>query len=161
MRKRLIPIAGFAVLCFLGLSGAAVKYTPEGLIGDLPMRLAYLRSRAPEVGFYIRAVKSRENLWGIALKKHYSVHTLIGCNPQMETYQVANGQKILVPSRAGILHIVQPGDTWQKIADRYKTTVFEIKRFNADTGLSKGDMVFVADRRPDMSLMNEKMREKI
>ena len=47
------------------------------------------------------------------------------------------------------------------IAKRYKTTVYDLKRFNPGiVSLTQGSMVFVYDRRPAMELMNEKMREK-
>lgn len=137
-----------------------VKYTPEQLISDLPARLAYLRNKVPGVGFYIYKIRSRDNLWKLAVKKRYTVHSLIGNNPQLETYEVDTGQQIIIPSRAGTLHVVQPWDTWKKIADRYKTSVFELEKYNPGAGLSRGDMVFVPDRRPDMELMNDKMREK-
>ena len=136
-------------------------YTPEELVNSLPVRLAYLQARTTNVAFYIYTVKMRDNLWKLATKNRYSVHSIIGCNPQLETYEINYKQKLLIPSKAGTLHIVQKGETLDSISARYKTTAVVLMRFN--TGgqrLVKGDMLFVPDRRPDMELMNDKMREK-
>jgi len=139
----------------------SVNYTPETLMSDLPTRLAFLQSSTSNVGFYIYTVKMKENLWKLATRRHYSVHSIIGCNPQFETYEVNYKQKIIIPSRAGTLHVVQPDDTWEKIAARYKTTSAVLLKFNpGERDLIKGDMIFVPDRRPDMALMNDKMRGK-
>ena len=138
-----------------------LNYTPQTLMNDLDSRLKYLQSRTSNVGFCIHTVKMKENLWKIATKRHYSVHTIIGCNPQLETYEVNYKQKIIIPSRAGTLHVVRPDDSWKKIAARYKTTTEALAKFNpGESKLTAGDMVFVPDRRPDMELMNDKMREK-
>ncbi len=138
-----------------------VAYTPEGLMSDLSLRLAYLQSRTSNVGFSIYSVKMKDNLWKLATHRHYSVHSIIGCNPQLETYEVNYKQKIIIPSKAGTLHVVQDNDTWQKIAARYKTTEDALHKYNpGEQDLKKGDMVFVFDRRPDMELMNDKMRAK-
>jgi LysM repeat protein len=140
---------------------ARLDYAPSVLINDLDSRLKYLESRTSNVAFCIHTVKMKENLWKLATRNHYSVHSIIGCNPQLETYEVGYKQRILMPSRAGTLHIVQEKDTWEKIAARYKSTTAELAKYNSNAGkLSTGDMVFVPDRRPDMSLMNDKMREK-
>ncbi|MHB9155365.1 MAG: peptidoglycan DD-metalloendopeptidase family protein [Endomicrobiales bacterium] len=137
------------------------QFTSEGLMNDLPLRLAYLAGRTQNVSFYRHTIKSRENLWRLAARRHYSVHTLIGCNPQLETYNVDTGQNIIIPSIAGTLHVAQKNDTWQKIADRYKTTPGEVLKYNRDeAALAAGDLVFVPGRKPDMELMNGKMREK-
>ncbi|MFH1369444.1 MAG: M23 family metallopeptidase [Elusimicrobiota bacterium] len=174
-KRRLLAVVGTALLG-IGLlilprfinrpverknAAAQLQYTPAGLINDLETRLAYLQSRTSVVSFYIHTIKSRENLWKLATKRHYSVHSIIGCNPQFETYEVDIKQRIIIPSKPGTLHVVQPGDNWDKIAKRYKTNVNELIKYNPWAGSpAKGDMVFIPDRRPDMDLMNDKMREK-
>jgi len=140
---------------------AKLQYTPESLITDLNIRLLYLQNSTRNVSFYIHTIKLRENLWKLAARKHFTVHTLIGCNPQLKTYEVDYKQRIIAPSKAGTLHIVQRGETWQKIAERYKTTVEALLKYNKnDHAPGYGDMVFVPSRPPDIELMNDKMREK-
>jgi hypothetical protein len=137
------------------------NYAADKLITDIDARLHYLQSRTSNVGFFIYTVKMKDNLWKIATHKHYSVHSIIGCNPQFETYDITYKQRLLVPSKAGTLHVVQADDSWKKIEDRYKVPVTELARYNPGLpSITKGDMVFVPDRRPDMSLMNDKMRGK-
>ena len=178
LRKRYLIIIGLVMVGMIAFpvmvnkqvkrvnTGADLKYTPQDLMNNLDIRLAYLQSRTSIVSFYIHTIRSRENLWGLSKKKRYSVHTLLGCNPQMETYNVNVKQRVLIPSKPGTLHVVQPGDNWGKIVSRYKTKVNdltedELRRYNPwVTGISKGDMVFVPHCRPAMELMNDKMREK-
>jgi hypothetical protein len=143
------------------LPASAPNYTPQQIIDDLNARLAYLHSRTSNVGFYIHTVRMRENMWKLATKMHYSVHSIIGCNPQLETYEINYKQKLLIPSKSGTLHIVQDSDSWEKIAQRYKVSIDELNKFNpGGVNIAKGDMVFIPDRRPDMEIMNDKMRQK-
>ena len=72
------------------------QYTKQELLGDVQARMKYMLTRTKGVKFFIHKVKSRENLWGIAKKHGYSVHTVIGCNPQMKTYNVSINQKLLM-----------------------------------------------------------------
>lgn len=139
---------------------ATVVSSPRTPI-TLESQLALLQRRIPTVPFYIHTIKIRENLWKIAAKHHYSVHSIIGCNPQLETYDVSVGQRILIPSKAGTLHLVQPGDTWERIGQRYRLPAELIKGINTGVnGLEPGDYIFVPGRRPDTELMNEAMRQK-
>jgi LysM repeat protein len=134
---------------------------PASLINDLQERIRYLQQRITGVNFYIYTVRRRENLWRIAARHRYSVHSLIGCNPQLQTYDVSEGDKVLVPSKGGTLHIVQPHETWQNIADRYKTTVSLICSVNSGvSSLVSGELVFIPGKMPDIKLMNEKMRAR-
>lgn len=130
--------------------------------GDLLKdRLASLQVRSPGVAFYIHKIKPRENLWKIAQNRHYSVHSVIGCNPELKTYDVSIGQRVLVPARGGSLHTIQRGDTWQKIAERYTVEADTIERANAGvSSLVPGEYVFVPGVRPDISLLNDDMRAK-
>jgi murein DD-endopeptidase MepM/ murein hydrolase activator NlpD len=127
----------------------------------LTLRLAYLQRKIPTVGFYIYTVRIKENLWKIASRHHYSVHTIIGCNPQLLTYDVSVGQRIIIPSTAGTLHPIQPGDSWQSIATRYRVPVEKIHRINAAiTVLAPGEYMFIPGARPDTDLMNKEMKAK-
>ena len=137
------------------------QYTKQELIDDATARMKYMLTRTKGVKFSIHKVKSRENLWGIAKQHGYSVHTVIGCNPQMKTYNVSINQKLLMPSIGGNLHPVSPTDTWQSIAEKYNIDEKILKETNYGiTDLSKEYFVFVPGKKPAVDLLNESMQEK-
>ncbi|MFH1715396.1 MAG: M23 family metallopeptidase [Elusimicrobiota bacterium] len=124
-------------------------------------RLNYLILNAPEVKFYLYKVKMRDNLWKIAKRQGYSVHTIIGCNPQLQTYRINYKEPLIISSIGGTLHPVQKNDTWEKIADRYKIEEEKIKATNSGIQeLIEGEFLFIPGKRPDLELLNPKMREK-
>lgn len=137
------------------------QYTRQELITDVQARMKYLLTRTKGVRFVIHKVKMRENLWGIAKQHGYSVHTVIGCNPQMKTYNVNINQKLLMPSIGGCLHPVSETDTWQSIAERYNIDENILKETNyAVIDLTKELYIFVPGKKPAIDLLNEEMQEK-
>ncbi len=137
------------------------QYSKQELIDDTTARMKYMLTRTKGVKFFIHKVKSRENLWGIAKQHGYSVHTVIGCNPQMKTYNVSINQKLLMPSIGGNLHPVSSTDTWQSIAEKYNIDEKVLKETNYGiTDLSKEYFVFIPGKKPAVDLMNESMQEK-
>ncbi|MCB4790895.1 MAG: M23 family metallopeptidase [Elusimicrobia bacterium] len=137
------------------------SFPPPALIADLKNRLSFLTSHVNGVRFTIYKIKMRDNLWKIAKRNGYSVHTIIGCNPQLETYNVQYNEKIVLPSKPGTLHIIQADDTFDKISKRYDTSIYVIKKLNPYMkDLVSGGMLFIPDRRPSIALMNEPMRKK-
>ncbi len=137
------------------------NFTSRELVENLEARLRYLQTRVPAVAFCIYKVKMRENLWRISTRNRYSVHTIIGCNPQLETYEVSYKQRIILPSRSGTLHPVQQGDSWEAIERRYQVPAAELRAINSGIAeLVPGEYVFVPGKRPAMEFMNDKMREK-
>jgi murein DD-endopeptidase MepM/ murein hydrolase activator NlpD len=136
------------------------KFEIQTLVTDIQARLAYLTPRVKGVRFMIYKIKMKDNLWLIAKRNGYSVHTIIGCNPQLETYEVNYNQRIILPSYPGTLHPVQQNDTFDSIAKRYDITPEKLKEFNYSRKLLPGELVFIPGKRPDISLLNEKMREK-
>lgn len=152
--------ATHSALALSGSAPAAASAVSLPATG-LEARLAYLQQKVPTVAFCIYSVKMKENLWKIAARHRYSVHTIIGCNPELETYDVAVGQRILVPSKAGTLHQVRFGDTWERVAQRYRLPADMIRGVNTGIRtLTPGDFIFVPGCRPDMELMNDAMRRK-
>jgi LysM repeat protein len=128
---------------------------------DLQKRLEYLTMRVPNIKFSLYQIQMRDNLWKIASKHNYSVHTIIGCNPQLETYQVNYHDIILLPSIGGTLHKILQDDTWEKISARYEIDKETIKQINiGKKKLIPGEYLFIPGKKPDIQLMNEKMREK-
>ena len=131
------------------------------LTQDLDLRLRHLQGRVTGVSFFIAKIKKRDNLWKMARKRGYTVHSILGCNPQMETYDVHINQRILVPSRGGTLRQIQKGDTWESISKKYDLGINELEWCNAGVkSLKEGEYIFVPGRMPDIDLMNEKLREK-
>ncbi|MDR1952681.1 MAG: M23 family metallopeptidase [Elusimicrobiota bacterium] len=136
-------------------------FTQTQLINNVDDRLRYLTPRVEGVNFFIYTVKKRDNLWKIAKKYGYSVHTIIGCNPQFTTYDVYENQKILIPSTGGTLHPIQKGDTWETVAQKYDIEESVIKSSNFGTArLIEGEYIFIPGRRPAVDLMNNKMQQK-
>lgn len=137
------------------------QYTKQELLDDVKARMTYLLTRTKGVRFLIYKVKRGENLWGIAKKHGYSVHTVIGCNPQMKTYNVSINEKLLMPSRGGSLHPVRQTDTWQTIAEKYDIDETVLKETNIGVkDLSKEFYVFIPGKKPAVDLLNESMQEK-
>jgi len=138
------------------------QYTKEELITDVQARMKYILTRTRGVRFVIHKVKMRENLWTIARKYGYSVHTIIGCNPQMKTYNVRVNEKLLVPTTiGGNLHPISDTDTWQSIAEKYDIDESVLKQTNSGVmDLYKEHYIFIPGKRPAVDLLNESMQEK-
>lgn len=136
-------------------------YPAETLLNDVESRKKYLSHRVRDTQFSVYNVQQGDNLWKIAKRYGYSVHTLIGCNPQLKTYDVVINQKILVPSSGGSLHPIQNDDNWDTIAARYdiETELLKLANFG-NIELIPGEYVFIPGKRPAVDLMNEKMQEK-
>jgi murein DD-endopeptidase MepM/ murein hydrolase activator NlpD len=135
--------------------------SPDVLLNDVETRAKYLATRVRDTNFFVYSVKPKDNLWQLAKKYGYSVHTLIGTNPQLKTYEININQKILIPSSGGCLHPIQQNDTWKRISERYdiEESVLRFKNF----GISKlvpGEYIFIPGRYPAIDLMNKKMQEK-
>jgi murein DD-endopeptidase MepM/ murein hydrolase activator NlpD len=139
----------------------APTYPADVLLNNVEARARYLGLRVKDINFFVYQVKSRDNLWKIAKEYGYSVHTLIGTNPQLKTYNVEVNQKILIPSAGGSIHPVQNNDTWEKIAKRYDINEKELRTTNFGTiKLEPGGYIFIPGRKPDIGLMNKNMQEK-
>jgi murein DD-endopeptidase MepM/ murein hydrolase activator NlpD len=137
-------------------------YTKDELVNNIESRLKYLYLRTKGIKFYVYKVKRRENLWTIAERYGYSVHTIIGCNPQLKTYNVNEGQKLLIPNTGGTLHPVQPKDTLKTISEEYglDESVLKNTNFISDDDLQKDIFIFVPGKRPLVDLLNENMQQK-
>ncbi|MDR1695962.1 MAG: M23 family metallopeptidase [Endomicrobium sp.] len=135
---------------------------PRGeLLSDAETRRKYLAPRVRDVRFRVYTVKLGDNLWKLAKQNGYSVHTLIGNNPQLTTYNIDAGQKILIPSSGGSLHPVQENDTWETISERYDVPAASLKLTNFGIfELVAGEYVFIPGKYPAVDLMNESMQEK-
>jgi murein DD-endopeptidase MepM/ murein hydrolase activator NlpD len=137
------------------------SFSAQHLLNDVFARLQYLKTKTKEVDFSIYTVKPKDNLWKIAKKYGYSVHTLIGTNPQLTTYDINTNQKILVPSVGGTLHPIQENDTWQIISKKYDISEETLKKTNYGViDLIEEKYVFIPGKKPAIDLLNEDMQEK-
>ena len=137
------------------------SFNPQLLMENVEYRMKYLTPRVNGVKFFLYKVKRGDNLWKLAKVHRYSVHTIIGCNPQFTTYDVREGQVILIPSIGGTLHPIQKNDSWDKIAQRYDIEVAELQKVN--TGIKRlreGGFIFVPGKKPAVDLMNEEMQSR-
>lgn len=136
-------------------------YPADALLNDIEIRQKFLAPRVRDTLFSVYTVQRGDNLWKLAKRYGYSVHTLIGCNPQLTTYNVNINQKILVPSSGGSLHPVQSDDSWEKIAEKYDIEPDALKLTNFGVfELVPGEFVFIPGKRPAVDLMNEEMQER-
>ncbi|AKL98209.1 M23 family metallopeptidase [Endomicrobium proavitum] len=136
-------------------------FSAEEILQDPQARMIYLAPRVRGVHFSVYKIQPKDNLWKLAGKYGYSVHTIIGCNPQLTTYNVNTNQKILIPSAGGSLHPVRKGDSWEKIAEKYdiETDVLKFENYGVSS-FTEGDFIFIPGRKPAIDLMNESMQEK-
>jgi murein DD-endopeptidase MepM/ murein hydrolase activator NlpD len=137
------------------------SYSHDVLFNDIEARAKYLALRVKDTNFFVYSVQPKDNLWKIAKKYGYSVHSIIGTNPQLKTYEVTLNQKILLPSSGGSLHPIQDNDTWRKIAERYDVDEKILQDVNFGiSNLVPGEYVFIHGKTPAIDLMNKDMQAK-
>ncbi len=125
---------------------------PAGARKDFTRRYAALSPRAKAdqqvAAFAFHKVRRGQTLGGIAQRYRTSVRTLQGLNGLRSAHLIRIGQRLRVPLRgkdrrpttrpvqvAGAasqdgMHIVRPGESLGKIAQRYNTTVAALQRLN-------------------------------
>ncbi|MDR3196210.1 MAG: M23 family metallopeptidase [Endomicrobium sp.] len=137
------------------------SYSRDMLFNDVEARAKYLALRVKDAHFFVYSIKPKDNLWKIAKRYGYSVHSIIGTNPQLKTYEVNLNQKILLPSAGGSLHPIQDNDSWEKIAERYGVDYKMLQDVNFGIlTLVPGEYVFIPGRHPAVDLMNKDMQAK-
>jgi murein DD-endopeptidase MepM/ murein hydrolase activator NlpD len=79
-------------------------------------------------------VQPNDNVWAIAQGFELQAETILWANPALEKSPdlLRVGQKLLVPPVNGIYYTVQGGDTVEKLAKKYKTTVEKIVSFEGN-----------------------------
>jgi murein DD-endopeptidase MepM/ murein hydrolase activator NlpD len=106
---------------------AVAKRRPESGINRLKTR----DSRWHLVNYRIR---KSDNLWSVSRKFGVSHSLVIDLNGIDNPDMLSVGKTIQVPSRNGVYHTVQGGDTLTSIARRYKVTVASIRHQNGVRG---------------------------
>ncbi len=77
-------------------------------------------------------VQPNDNIWAIAQGFGLKAETVLWANPSVEKSPdlLSVGQKLIVPPVDGIYYTVQAGDTVEKLAKTYQTTLEKIVSFN-------------------------------
>lgn len=126
------------------------------LVQNIPVRLEYLKKNVPGVEFKIHLMYAKETLLELAEKQHCSMKTISGCNPQLESSNVVQGQQVMLASKNGVLHIVKKDETWQTIAAYYN--ICDNIIIETNKGLQKllpGEMLFIPDKNIETMPINE------
>jgi murein DD-endopeptidase MepM/ murein hydrolase activator NlpD len=76
-------------------------------------------------------VQPNDNVWSIAQGFGLNAETVLWANPKVEKSPdlLSVGQKLIIPPVNGIWHTVQKGDTVEKLAKTYQTSVEKIVTF--------------------------------
>jgi murein DD-endopeptidase MepM/ murein hydrolase activator NlpD len=103
-------------------------------------------------------VQPNDNVWAIAQGFGLKAETVLWANPEVERRpdMLSVGQKLFIPPVDGIYYTVQKGDTLEKLAKDYKTTVEKIVSFKANDleepyALSAGQRIMLPDGRKKIS----------
>lgn len=104
-------------------------------------------------------VQPNDNVFAIAQGFGLKPETIVWANPELESRpdMLRVGQKLLVPPVDGIYHTVQSGDTVEKLAKKYETTVekivgFEMNGLAEPYALTPGQKIMLPDGRKQVIL---------
>jgi murein DD-endopeptidase MepM/ murein hydrolase activator NlpD len=99
-------------------------------------------------------VQANDNIWAIAQGFGLKAETVVWANPSIEKSPdlLKVGQKVLVPPVDGIYYAVKAGDTLDKLAKTYQTSVDKIVAFEPNGleepyALTPGQMIMLVDGR--------------
>ena len=91
-------------------------------------------SERDRMAFITYTVQSNDNIWAIAQGFGLKAETVLWANPKVEKAPdlLSVGQRLVIPPVDGIYYTVARGDTLQKLAKTYKTTVEKIVGFEGN-----------------------------
>ena len=99
-------------------------------------------------------VQANDNIWAIAQGFGLKAETVVWANPNIEKSPdlLRVGQQVLVPPVDGIYYTVQAGDTLEKLAKTYQTSVDKIVAFEPNAleepyALAPGQRIMLVDGR--------------
>lgn len=92
-------------------------------------------SERERMAFITYTVQANDNIWAIAQGFGLKAETVLWANPKVETSPdlLSVGQQLVIPPVDGIYYTVAQGDTVEKLAKTYKTTVEKIVGFEPNT----------------------------
>jgi len=101
-----------------------------------------------QVNFFIYEIKMGENFWGIAKKYGIDIDTVIGANPDLNSLIAYTGQTLIILNQKGIIHEIRENEKIDDIESLYGKDYKEIKKFNPDMCIKKGNLLFIPDVKP-------------
>jgi murein DD-endopeptidase MepM/ murein hydrolase activator NlpD len=111
--------------------------------------------------FITYTVQANDNIWAIAQGFGLKAETVLWANPKVENSPdlLSVGQKLVIPPVDGIYYTVAKGDTVEKLAKTYKTTVekivgFEPNELEEPYTLVAGQQIMLPDGRKQVTPFN-------
>ena len=91
-------------------------------------------SERDRMAFITYTVQANDNIWAIAQGFGLKAETVLWANPKVEKSPdlLSVGQRLVIPPLDGIYYTVAKGDTVEKLAKTYKTTVEKIIGFEGN-----------------------------
>ena len=91
-------------------------------------------SERDRMAFITYTVQANDNIWAIAQGFGLNAETVLWANPKVESAPdlLSVGQTLVIPPVDGIYYTVAQGDTVEKLAKTYKTTVEQIIGFEGN-----------------------------
>jgi len=110
-----------------------VPVLQDNVIAAAPNPRTY-QAKMPSHNFQIHKVSDFDTPNSIAEQYGISADTLIGGNPDIsrESNLLQNGTELVILPVDGVLHVVQPGETLESIADLYNVPVEDIINFESN-----------------------------
>jgi len=123
-----------------------------------PVPVAHtVRSERDRMQVVTYTVQPNDNIWAIAQGFGLKAETVLWANPKVESSPdlLSVGQTLVIPPVDGIYYTVQAGDTVDKLAKTYQTTVekivaFELNALQEPYAIMPGQKVMLPDGRKKM-----------
>jgi murein DD-endopeptidase MepM/ murein hydrolase activator NlpD len=162
--------------CLIGISAVTFVYyrlsvraagtvTPSfALFSSSDEYYSHINSKVSfdDVTIRIISVNSGDNFWKIARRNNVNIDTLIAANPYWESLNARKNDKVVVPSRVGVLHFVQDFGQIENIRAIYEADGKDIivqhlpllyKYWYKLAAKSEPIAVFIRNARPESSMM--------
>jgi murein DD-endopeptidase MepM/ murein hydrolase activator NlpD len=118
-------------------------------------------SERDRMAFITYTVQPNDNIWAIAQGFGLKAETVLWANPKVEKAPdlLSVGQRLVIPPVDGIYYTVAKGDTVEKLAKTYKTTVekivgFETNQLEEPYTLAVGQQIMLPDGRKQVVRSN-------
>jgi len=116
---------------YAGLNGSAKHEEGLNLFVDKTEYLNFVKNAKIEgVEIRIHKIKKGENYWKIAKNYGVNIDTIIGANPYLKDLLARGGEEIVVPTKKGVLQIINSKKDFEKLATQYGVKIEDIKKIN-------------------------------
>ncbi|GEM_PF-3289536 len=135
-------------------NGSYVEMTPSQIVDYQKAVLHF--NELPEFEVELHEVQLGENYWSIAWEHGVNIDTVFGFNPYLDDLYAVCKERILIPNKRGVIHIIVQGESLTNIAVLYRTSVDVIIAMNPSlrkTGkkrmhLKEGGLLFIPNAQP-------------